>query len=172
MRGNGGHKSDWRAQSIRRMETKREYDTAGSEGRFTLVVAPEHLASQLKDPTLPPVLATPIMILAMENAAVNAVRDYLEPGESVVGTAVDIHHLAATPVGQHVIAEAEVTRIEGRRIAFAVTARDDAEKIGGASMSGWWWISAAWPSASRQRPTRDRRIQSLKKHLPLAGLLT
>ena len=49
---------------------------------------------------LPPVLATPIMILAMENAALNAIREYLEPGESAVGTAVDVRHLAATPVGQ------------------------------------------------------------------------
>lgn len=105
----------------------------GTRGRFTLVVEPEHLASHLKDAMLPPVLATPIMILLMENAAFNAVRDYLEPGESAVGTAVGIRHLAATPVGQHVTAEAEVTGIEGRRIAFAVTASDDIEEIGGHS---------------------------------------
>ena len=54
--------------------------------------------------TLPPVYATPMMIRAMENAALNAVRDYLEPGESAVGTAVDIKHLAATPVGHQVTA--------------------------------------------------------------------
>lgn len=102
----------------------------GVEGSFTLVVAPAHLANQFKDATLPPVLATPMMILAMENAALNAIRDYLEPGESAVGTAVDIRHLAATSVGQRVTAEAEVIKIEGRRIAFAVTARDEVEEIG------------------------------------------
>jgi fluoroacetyl-CoA thioesterase len=77
-------------------------------GSFTLVVKPENLASRFKDSMLPPVLATPIMILAMENAALNAIREYLEPGESAVGTAVDVRHLAATPVGQQVTAEAEV----------------------------------------------------------------
>ena len=79
---------------------------------------------------LPPVLATPIMILAMENAALNAIREYLEPGESAVGTAVDVRHLAATPVGQQVMAEAEVIEVDGRRIVFAVTALDEVEEIG------------------------------------------
>ncbi len=91
----------------------------GTKGHFTLDVARQHLASQFKDAMLPPVLATPLMIMAMENAALNAIRDYLEPGESAVGTAVDIRHLAATPAGQRVTAEAEVTQVEGRRIVFA-----------------------------------------------------
>ena len=102
----------------------------GAKGRSMLVVEPRHLANQFKDAMLPPVLATPMMILIMENAALNAIRNYLEPGESAVGTAVDIRHVAATPAGQRVTAEAEVTRIEGRRIAFAVTARDEVEEIG------------------------------------------
>src|ERR1700739_4559094 len=102
----------------------------GAKGSATLIVAPEHLANQFKDATLPPVLATPMMILAMENAALNAIRAYLEPGESAVATAGDIRHLAATPVGQRVTAESEVTRVEGRRIVFAVTAHDGIEEIG------------------------------------------
>jgi fluoroacetyl-CoA thioesterase len=76
------------------------------------------------------VFATPMMILAMENAALNAIRSYLDPGESAVGTAVDIRHLAATPVGHDVTAEAEVTRVDGRRVAFNVKARDETEEIG------------------------------------------
>jgi len=102
----------------------------GAKGSFTLVVAPEHLANRFKDAMLPPVLATPIMVLVMENAALNAVRAYLEPGESALGTVVDVRHLAATPVGRHVTAEAEVTKVDGRRIVFAVTARDEIEEIG------------------------------------------
>ena len=101
-----------------------------AKGSFTLVVKPEHLASRVKDSMLPPVLATPIMILAMENAALNAIREYLEPGESAVGTAVDVRHLAATPLGQQVTAEAEVIEVDGRRIVFAVTARDEVEVVG------------------------------------------
>jgi fluoroacetyl-CoA thioesterase len=102
----------------------------GAKGTFTLRVAPAHLANQFKDAALPPVFATPMMVTAMENAALNAVRDYLDPGESAVGTAVNIRHLAATPAGHRVTAEAVVTKIDGRRIEFDVSARDETEEIG------------------------------------------
>jgi fluoroacetyl-CoA thioesterase len=102
----------------------------GAKGTYTLRVTPAHLANQFKDAMLPPVFATPMMVTAMENAALNAVRDYLDRGESAVGTAVNIKHLAATPVGHRIIAEAEVTKVDGRRIEFNVFARDDTEEIG------------------------------------------
>jgi fluoroacetyl-CoA thioesterase len=102
----------------------------GARGEFTLRVKPEHLANQFKDPLLPPVFSTPMMVLMMENAALNALRPFLEPGESAVGTVVNIRHLAATPVGQTVHAEAEVTEVDGRRVAFTVSARDEREEIG------------------------------------------
>ena len=102
----------------------------GAKGSFSMIVGPEHLASRFKDPTLPPVLATPLMILFMENAALDAVREYLSPGETALGTVVNIRHLAATPVGQRVTAEAVVTSVENRRIVFKVTARDEIQEIG------------------------------------------
>ena len=102
----------------------------GTTGSFTLTVKPEHLASQFKDSTLPAVLATPVMIMVMENAALNAIKPYLDPGESALGTRVDIRHLAATPPGRSVTGEAEVVKQEGRRIEFKVRARDGAEEIG------------------------------------------
>jgi predicted thioesterase len=91
---------------------------------------PGHLANQFKDAILPQVFATPMMVTIMENAALNAIRDYLEPGESAVGTIVNVKHLAATPVGHQVTATAEVTKIDGRRIEFNVSARDEIEEIG------------------------------------------
>lgn len=102
----------------------------GAHGVFTLEVKTEHLASQFKDSVLPPVLATPIMIMVMENAALNAIKPYLEPGESALGTRVDIRHLAATPVGARIIGEAELTRVDARRLEFTVRARDETEEIG------------------------------------------
>jgi fluoroacetyl-CoA thioesterase len=102
----------------------------GAKGSYRLRVAPAHLANQFKDAALPQVFATPMMVTAMENAALNAVRDYLEPGESAVGTGVNVRHLAATPVGHQVTAEAEVTKVDGRRIEFKVSARDETEEIG------------------------------------------
>jgi fluoroacetyl-CoA thioesterase len=102
----------------------------GAKGSFTLRATPAHLANQFKDAALPPVFATPMMIAAMENAALNAIRGYLDPGESAVGTAVNIRHVAATPVGHHVTAEAVVTKVDGRRVEFDVSAHDDKEEIG------------------------------------------
>jgi predicted thioesterase len=102
----------------------------GAKGTFILKVTPAHLASQFKDSILPPVFATPMMVTIMENAALNAIREYLEPGESCVGTVVHVRHLAATPTGHQVTAEAEVTKVEGRKIFFNVTARDEIEPIG------------------------------------------
>jgi fluoroacetyl-CoA thioesterase len=102
----------------------------GAKGSFTLLVQPQHLANQFKDATLPAVFATPVMIMTMENAALNAIKPYLEPGESAVGTAVNIRHLAATPVGRTVTAEAEVTKVAGRQIEFTVRAKEGDREIG------------------------------------------
>src|SRR6266508_4473243 len=102
----------------------------GAQGSFSLVVTPEHLANRFKDATLPPVLATPVMIMVMENAALNALKPYLDAGESAVGTRVDVRHVAPTPIGQRVAGEAEVTRVDGRRIEFTVRATDETEAIG------------------------------------------
>ena len=102
----------------------------GTKGTFTLRVLSEHLANQFKDAMLPQVLATPVMILAMENAALNAIKPFLDAGESAVGTEVNVRHLAATPVGHDVRAEAEVIGTAGKRIVFKVSASDETEEIG------------------------------------------
>jgi fluoroacetyl-CoA thioesterase len=102
----------------------------GATGSFSLVVMPDHLASRFKDMTLPPVLATPVMIMIMENAALNAIKPYLDAGESALGTHVDVRHLAATPVAQRVAGEAKVTKVDGRRIEFSIRATNGNEEIG------------------------------------------
>lgn len=102
----------------------------GAKGSFSLVVTQDHLANRFKDAMLPPVLATPVMIMVMENAALNAMKPYLDAGETAVGTRVDVRHISATPAGRRVTGEAEVTRIDGRHIEFIIRATDGAEVIG------------------------------------------
>jgi predicted thioesterase len=77
-----------------------------------------------------PVYATPSMIALMEGAAVNAVDRLLPAGWSTVGTALEVKHLSATPVGLEVRAAAELLEIEGRRLRFRVEAFDRAGKTG------------------------------------------
>jgi len=102
----------------------------GVQGRYVHRVESAHLANSFKDSMLPPVFSTPYLILIMENAALNAIKPYLESDESAVGTRVDVRHLVATPVGREVVGHAEVTGTEGRKIYFRVWATDGEEEIG------------------------------------------
>ena len=101
----------------------------GTKGTDTRIVADNDLASHL-DPTLAAVMSTPTMVAMMEHAAIDAIRTYLEPGESSVGMTIDVSHVAATPPGYRVRAEAELTKAEGRRLEFSVRAFDEVEEIG------------------------------------------
>jgi fluoroacetyl-CoA thioesterase len=76
------------------------------------------------------VLATPVMVSLMEEAALNAVEGVLPPGHQTVGTRLDITHVAATPVGLRVVARAELTRVDGRRLTFRIWADDERDRIG------------------------------------------
>jgi len=102
----------------------------GAQGQYVLRVESAYLANRFKDSILPPVFSTPYLILIMENAALNAIKQYLEAGESAVGTRVDVRHLVATPVGREVVGHAEVTGTDGRKIFFRVWATDGNEEIG------------------------------------------
>ncbi len=105
----------------------------GAKGEYSLVVTAEHLANRFKDAMLPAVLATPVLVMIMENAALNAIKTYLNPTESAVGTRIDVIHLAATPIGLTATAKAEVTGVDGRRIEFRIDATDGIERIGTAT---------------------------------------
>ena len=69
-----------------------------------------------------PVLATPVMMALMENAAMLAVRDALPEGCTTVGGHIESSHLKPSRVGDVVRAEAEVTKVDGKKIVFKVSA--------------------------------------------------
>ncbi len=79
---------------------------------------------------LVPVLSTPHLIALMEGAAQAAIAPSLDEGQTAVGTLVEMHHLAATPVGMQVRVRAELTMVDGRRLRFHIEAWDDVEKVG------------------------------------------
>ena len=76
------------------------------------------------------VFATPAMVALMENAAMNAVRDYLPAGGDTVGTAVEVSHIRATGLGDTVRATATLKEIDGRKLVFEVAASDSKGEIG------------------------------------------
>ena len=69
-----------------------------------------------------PVLATPMMMALMENAAMLAVKDKLPEGCTTVGGHIESSHLKPSKVGDKVSATAEVTKVDGKKIEFKVTA--------------------------------------------------
>lgn len=96
----------------------------GLSATATLVVSDADTAIAIRSGDVP-VLATPRVIALAEEAAMKAVHDRLDPGFSTVAVRVQIEHISPTAVGTEVRAEATLDKIEGRRLTFSVTARDE-----------------------------------------------
>lgn len=101
----------------------------GLSQELTFSVTPEHTAKTVGSGTLE-VLATPVLIARMEQAAWTAVSPALEAGSGTVGTLMNVKHLSPTPVGLSVTCRAELTEVDGRRLVFRVTAWDAAGPVG------------------------------------------
>ena len=72
-----------------------------------------------------PVLATPRIIALVEEATVAALDGELEAEQTTVGVRVQIEHISPTGVGRTVRAECCLEKVQGRRLVFTVSARDD-----------------------------------------------
>ena len=103
--------------------------TVGMKGQVDTVVEREDTAYEVGSGSLL-VYATPCMVALMEGAACEAIAPEIPEDKTSVGTYLEISHLSATPVGLEVRAEAEVTAVEGNTVTFAVSAFDEAGKIG------------------------------------------
>ena len=79
---------------------------------------------------MPAVFATAFMVAFIEDTCVAALKPHFAPGQKSVGTRVDVTHTAATPVGRTVTCEVELVAVEGRKLRFKVTCRDDNGPIG------------------------------------------
>ena len=101
----------------------------GLKGVAQIVVDEEHLATEFIQPTVES-LGTPALINLMNLAAFNAVKDHLPEGFTTVCTYVNVRHLAATPVGMSVTAEAILEKAEGYKLTIKVSAYDEVEKVG------------------------------------------
>ena len=103
--------------------------TVGMKGEVATCVEREDTALEVGSGSLL-VYATPCMVALMEGAACEAIASALGEEKTSVGIALNISHLAATPVGMEVWAEAEVTEVDGNTITFQVTSFDEKGKIG------------------------------------------
>lgn len=103
--------------------------TEGIKGYAKLTVTEELSAKSMGSGTLM-VFATPAMIALMEKTAWESVQPELEEGSGTVGTALNVKHVAATPMGMKVTCETELIKVEGRALTFSVKAYDEAGLIG------------------------------------------
>lgn len=101
----------------------------GLVGEAMLIVEETHTARHLGSGGVE-VLATPVMIALMEDAARTSVDSKLDQGQMSVGVNLNVSHLAATPVGMRVTARTELVAVDGHRLTFKVEAHDEREKIG------------------------------------------
>ena len=76
------------------------------------------------------VYGTPFLVLDMEDASRNLLMAHSDPGEDSVGMDISVKHTAATPLGWNVEITVKVTAIEGRKVTFELSAKDELEPIG------------------------------------------
>ena len=103
--------------------------TVGMSNSVELQSTEETTALEMKSGSLK-VLATPIMMCLMEQAAAELVECNLPDDLTSVGISVNISHKAPTPIGLNVRADAVITKIDGRKITFEVKAFDGVDEIG------------------------------------------
>jgi len=96
----------------------------GLTAKVTLEVGDDDTAIALRSGAVP-VLATPRLLALCEEATMNAINGSLEEGCSTVGVRVQIEHVSPTAVGGTVTAEAHLDKVEGRKLMFTISAKDE-----------------------------------------------
>lgn len=100
----------------------------GAMGELRFTVERQH-AIDFSAEGMPPVLSTPWLIWFLEHAAREVLLPLQEPGESSVGTEIELQHLSPTPLGQTVRCVARVAIVDGSKVAFHLEAHDEHELI-------------------------------------------
>ena len=107
----------------------------GLRHRFTYRVPESKLVPALypeasEFQAMPRVFATGFLVGLVEWTCIQLVNPHLDwPREQTVGTRVELSHAAPTPPGKDVVVEVELAAVDGRKLSFRVSARDDAATI-------------------------------------------
>ena len=100
----------------------------GLTGKSEMIVREEDLVSHLGGVAVD-VLSTPRLIQLLEEAAIEAIKEFVPPDQLSLGTWVKIKHLSPTPLGMRVVAHALLQGVEKGRLIFIVNAYDEKEKV-------------------------------------------
>jgi predicted thioesterase len=102
--------------------------TPGTTHEITRTVTADMTADALGNKGVM-VLATPCVLTLIENACSEMLQPVLPAGAATVGTAVDMKHLGATPLGMQVRAKATLLETDGKRFVFSVEVWDEKDKV-------------------------------------------
>lgn len=100
----------------------------GLKGQSQTVVKRQDLASAYGN-TGVDVMSSMTLMTLLEQAAIAALGPALEPGQMTVGARMEMDHLAPTPEGFTVKAEAELMEVAGRKLVFGLTASDGLDTV-------------------------------------------
>jgi len=114
---------------MQKIDTNKPRLALGKTATACTVVSENNIAKAVWSGALE-VFATPMMIALMEQAACECLADGLDPGQTSVGTEINVSHTAASPIGTEIIATATIEAIFGRKVEFVVTASDSSGEIG------------------------------------------
>ena len=109
-------------------------ELVGQTESGTVLVGPEHFAS-LVFAGAPDVFSTPSLGALIEATAAGWLAKHIDGGQMSVGTQIVINHTGATPPGMSVTVDTKVTAIDGRKVDYEWTARDDKEPVGNGTHS-------------------------------------
>ncbi len=101
---------------------------AGIKGILTKTVDQSESAKNLGSGLLD-VFATPALVAFVEKTCWFSINDFIEEGQTTVGTRMDIRHLKATPISMKVTCESELVKVEGKKLVFEFEAYDEKDLI-------------------------------------------
>ena len=79
------------------------------------------------------VFSTPALVSFMENTAYTSVEDLLPEGFSTVGIEFNVKHKKASLPGQRIICKSVITKVDGKKIFFQISAFDEQGEVGTAT---------------------------------------
>jgi fluoroacetyl-CoA thioesterase len=74
--------------------------------------------------------ATPAMIRDIEYTCRDLIVEHADPGEDSVGMEVAVKHLAPTLMGMTVEIAVRVIAVDGRKVSFEATVKDELDQVG------------------------------------------
>lgn len=101
----------------------------GTEKEIEILVTPKDTAMAYGS-GLVEVFATPAMVALMEKTALELILPFIEKGMNTVGTAINVKHIKATPLGKRVQSYAKLIEVDGLKLTFEVEAYDEDGLIG------------------------------------------